>query len=202
MKISAPSRCAPLSQALSRSDGLRHPLLTTRAESLRLARTTSAYSPQQQARRHCITSSARRRASLTRASSLSRGRDDFQHSAHVSYLPVLARRLIVCAVAFDAGRLHDAHLSVADNAPPTQLGELMDRLPPLALAQTPQQLALEFIPRPAVGSPRERVVAVLTHLDACPPCQPRTCWPTSCRNVAGMLSGTVPGVGGTVLLTL
>src|SRR5256885_528417 len=53
---------------------------------------------------------------------------------------------------------------------PTHFRELMDRRPPLALAQTPQSLALELIPRAAVGSPREREVAVLAHLDTCPTC--------------------------------
>src|SRR5262245_66237054 len=70
-------------------------------------------------------------------------------------------------MALDAGALHDSRLSVTDNALPSHFGELMDRLPPLAQTQTPQRLTLELIPRASVGSPGKRVVAVLTHLNAC-----------------------------------
>src|SRR4051812_40857461 len=72
------------------------------------------------------------------------------------------------AVALDAGSLHDARLGVADDAPPVEFGELMDRPLTLAPAQTTQRLALELISRAAVRSPGEGIVAVLAHLDAGP----------------------------------
>src|SRR4051794_24925120 len=128
-------------------------------------------SPQQQARHHRAHQQCQAEGLTDPRLVLVQRADDLQHPAHVPYLPIFARRLIVGAVALDAGALHDARLSVADDAPPTHFGELMDRLLPLAPAQTPQRLALELIPRAAVGSPRERVIAVLAHLDASPTCQ-------------------------------
>src|SRR5262249_51110986 len=92
--------------------------------------------------------------------------DDLQHPAHVPLLPVPARRLGVAVVALDAGALHDACLGVTDDALAVDLGELVDRLLSPAQAQPPQRLALEVVPGSAVGPPGERVVAVLTHLDA------------------------------------
>src|SRR4051812_9683019 len=121
-------------------------------------------SPQQQARHHRAQQKGQAEGLTDPCLVLVQGADDLQHPAHVTDLPILARRLIVCAVALDTGSLHDPRLSVADDAPPTHFGELMDRHPPLAPTQTPQRLAFELIPRAAVGSPGERVVAVLAHL--------------------------------------
>src|SRR5262249_10303519 len=94
--------------------------------------------------------------------------DDYQHPPHVPLLPVLARRLRMRAVALDAGALHDARLSVAHDALAVDLGEFMDCLLPLALAQALKSHALEIIARTSVGPPRIRVVTILAHLYAGP----------------------------------
>src|SRR5262249_52280616 len=90
--------------------------------------------------------------------------DDLQHAAHVPNSPVPTPGLRVRVVALDAGALHDPRLGVAHHALPIDLGKLMDCFLPLALAQAPQSLALEVIPRAAVGSPRKGVLTVLAHL--------------------------------------
>src|SRR5690348_10239602 len=63
--------------------------------------------------------------------------------------------------------MHDARLGAPYNALPVDLGELMSRLLPLALAQTQQGCALKVIPRAAFGPPWKGEVAVLADLDAC-----------------------------------
>src|SRR5262249_36028415 len=94
--------------------------------------------------------------------------DDLQYPADVPLLPVLAPRLGVGVVTLDAGALHNARLGVANDPLPAEFGELVDRLLPLALAQTQERHALELIPWAAVGPPGARFVAVLSHLHAGP----------------------------------
>ena len=69
-------------------------------------------------------------------------------------------------VTINARLLHNARLGIANDGLTVDLGEVMNRLVPVAVPQTQQRLALEAIAGSAADTPRKRIIAVLTDLDA------------------------------------
>jgi len=86
--------------------------------------------------------------------------NDFQHSADIADLPILARGHGVRVVTVNARLPHHPSLGVANYGLAVDLSEVMNCLLPVGLPQAQQGAALEFVLRSAGLPPWERIIAV------------------------------------------